>query len=552
MFAAVRQHGCFGQRACLLHHIELHGFTRVCAGQADSGHLEHVGVHHDHFFDLVGVDVEARHQNQVLEPVDDADETLVVHQGDVAGAQEPVGGHHCSGFFRALPIAQHDLRAAHAQLAGHAQGQLHILVVADRHLGGWHGQADAAVECGQVQRVDGHGGRALGEPIAFDQRCPGHGLPALGHRPLHGAATADGKTQLAEVDLGKVGVVEQAVEERIDGRQPRKAVLGQHLHKGRNVAWVGHQHVAATQADEAQAGAQCEDVIQRNGRDADEPFGLVQEGLAPDRALLHIGQDVSVREHGTFGHAGGAPGVLQEGDVVRRNAAGLENLLGALGQHRSERDTVWQLVGLDQLLDPANHEVADGTLGPGHQVGQARDHHVLDRRVGDHLGQGVGKKLHHHHGHRARVAQLVLKLARRVHGVDVDHHIARTQQTEQAHRVLQQVGHHQRHASALRQFQDLLEVGCDLPTQGVELAVADGPACGAADERGPVGKPGRGVVEVLRDGAQALDVDVRRNAERVTLKPDAFHASGWGGVGARGVGKGCWSIQAGTVQQTRQ
>ena len=49
----------------------------------------------------------------------------------------------------------------------------------------------------------------------------------------------------------------------------------------------------------------------------------------------------------------------------------------------------------------------------------------------------------------ARVVQLVLELARRVERIDVDHRAAGAQDAEQAHRVLQDVGHHQRDARAL-------------------------------------------------------------------------------------------------------
>ena len=42
---------------------------------------------HHHVLDLVGIDIEARDDDQVLLAVDDADETVLVDHGDVTGSQ---------------------------------------------------------------------------------------------------------------------------------------------------------------------------------------------------------------------------------------------------------------------------------------------------------------------------------------------------------------------------------------------------------------------------------------------------------------------------------
>ena len=73
---------------------------------------------------------------------------------------------------------------------------------------------------------------------------------------------------------------------------------------------------------------------------------------------------------------------------------------------------------------------------------------------------------------RAGVGELVLELARRVQRIDVDHRAAGAQRAEQAHRILQDVGHHQRDARALRAAVRL-QIGAERGGQRVELAERD-------------------------------------------------------------------------------
>jgi len=62
-------------------------------------------VQRNHVFDLVRIDVEARHQDHVLLAVDDADEAFVIHDADVSGAEESVGRHHLGGLVRLVRTA---------------------------------------------------------------------------------------------------------------------------------------------------------------------------------------------------------------------------------------------------------------------------------------------------------------------------------------------------------------------------------------------------------------------------------------------------------------
>ena len=74
---------------------------------------------------------------------------------------------------------------------------------------------------------------------------------------------------------------------------------------------------------------------------------------------------------------------------------------------------------------------------------------MLHRGVLEDLLQRGREVLHDHDGFGAGVLELMLQLAWRVERIHVDHDHARAQDAENGDRVLQQVGHHHRHAVAL-------------------------------------------------------------------------------------------------------
>ena len=123
---------------------------------------------------------------------------------------------------------------------------------------------------------------------------------------------------------------------------------------------------------------------------------------------------------------------------------------------------------------------------------------------------------------RAGVGELVLELARRVQRIDVDHRAAGAQRAEQAHRILEDVGHHQRDARALRAVVRL-QVRAERGRQRVELAEGD---------RLPHARVGRAIGEAadalgehLADRRVIVDVDFGGHALRIVLEPDLVHES---------------------------
>ena len=127
--------------------------------------------------------------------------------------------------------------------------------IANRHLGRWQRQADAAIKLANVKRIDRHRGRALGEAITFDQGRFGQDLPALGHRALYGSTAPHRQAQTAEIDFADIRMVQQAIKKRIDRRQRHDAVAHQQFHKSIDIARVRHQHIRSAQPSKRQAGA---------------------------------------------------------------------------------------------------------------------------------------------------------------------------------------------------------------------------------------------------------------------------------------------------------
>ena len=242
-----------------------------------------------------------------------------------------------------------------------------------------------------VGAVAGQRRRRLRQAVALDDRHARELEEALRHRPLHRHAAAVGSLQAREVELGELRVVQQPVVERVDGGQHVELVLAEFLDEARDVARVGDQqaHGADAHAEQAARG-QREDVVERQRRDdrhALHLLALLERGLQPGFVLQHVGDDVAVQQRGALRHAGGAAGVLQEGDVVALDV-GLGQLQAPAGRDRVvELGGARQREGRHHLLHLAHHHVDDRALGEAEQIAHARQHDVLHGRLGQHLLQ---------------------------------------------------------------------------------------------------------------------------------------------------------------------
>src|SRR3546814_10571533 len=103
-------------------------------------------------------------------------------------------------------------------------------------------------------------------------------------------------------------------------------------------------------------------------RSDDDLFAFADQLADPRRRLLHVRHQVAVGEHRALGHAGGAAGVLQEGDVVVADRDFGQLLALSEGKGVVEPDRVGDVVVRHHLLHVLEHEVDDRTLGEAEHV----------------------------------------------------------------------------------------------------------------------------------------------------------------------------------------
>src|SRR5690606_15174711 len=96
---------------------------------ADHAHLGDSRVHREHLFDLGRVHVEARHDDQVLGPVDEVQVPVGVDGRDVTGAQ-PAVDEHLVGGIAVTPVPLEHVGTGDPNLTGVTRGYV-VAVVAD-------------------------------------------------------------------------------------------------------------------------------------------------------------------------------------------------------------------------------------------------------------------------------------------------------------------------------------------------------------------------------------------------------------------------------------
>ena len=252
--------------------------------------------------------------------------------------KKPSFGHHLGGLVGTPPIAGHHLRPARADFAAHARRQVLARVVADGDVGRGQRQADGAGPFGDIAAIAGEHRRGLRQTVAFDDRTAGGFEPGIGDGFLHRHAAADGVFEHAPIDLAEVGMVQQRVEQGVHRRKGVHFVSDEHFDKRRDIARIGYQQATGAGAHaEQEARGQREDVIERQrGEDRRllDRRRRRQQRRVPGFHLQDIGDQITVQQHRALGDAGGAAGILQEGDIVgpdggwreRQRAALLERL----------------------------------------------------------------------------------------------------------------------------------------------------------------------------------------------------------------------------------
>ena len=115
----------------------------------------------------------------------------------------------------------------------------------------------------------------------------------------------------------------------------------------------------------------------------------------------------------------------------------------------------------------------------------------------------------------------MFQFPRGVQRVDVDNGEARAQRAEQSHRILQQIGQHDRDPVALGQAKIVLQVGGKIPAQLIQFTVADRYRhVGIGRE---VAELAATLFESVLQRRVLVNVDLSRNAFRILLEPDLIH-----------------------------
>ena len=366
-------------------------------------------------------------------------------------------------------------------------------------------------------------GEVSDRPYPSGDAAAGQLLPLLGHRALHGHAAAVGNLQLGEIDLAEIGMVQQPVVERVDRREAVDLVFHQFLDEAGHVARIGDQKIDAAGAHRQQeARRQREDVIERqraNDEDLVDMRRQRQRRLQPGIVLQHVGEYVAVKQRCALGDAGGAAGILQEGDVVGPDLRLAEFHAAAGRDGVVEQDRARNRKRRHHLLHAPHHQIDDHALEAEH-VPHAADDDMLDRGLRQHLLHGVREVFEHDNGFGAGILELVFQLARSVERVDVHHRIARAQHGRGGHRILQHVRHHQRDARALLETL-ALQIGGKRHRHLVEIAVGD--RLVHADERLAVRELGEAFFQQFDQRRVLGDIDIGGHAGRILLEPDALH-----------------------------
>ena len=205
---------------------------------------------------------------------------------------------------------------ADADLADLAERAVATLVVADADLGARQGLADRAGRVVAAGRVAGDRAAGFRQPVTLQQRAPGPLEPALCRGAMQGRAAFHAQAQAREIDLLDSRRAQQGIVERGHAAEHRGSLAHEVAHQRRQVARVGHQHQArADRPAEQAADRERGDVVDRQG-DQEHLLPGPQLAAIPGLQRQHLGGRGALGQHGALGDAGGAAGVLEEGDVV--------------------------------------------------------------------------------------------------------------------------------------------------------------------------------------------------------------------------------------------
>ena len=137
-----------------------------------------------HLLDLGGIHVEARHDDQVLQAIDDVEVSVIVANSEVSGLEPPVRRQYRSRCHRVVQVARKDVLAANPDLSLIAVLDFVSRLIHESQFDTVNGATDGTDAHLETHRVRHHG-RGLGEPVTladFDTKLVAHHRDrVLGH-----------------------------------------------------------------------------------------------------------------------------------------------------------------------------------------------------------------------------------------------------------------------------------------------------------------------------------------------------------------------------------
>ena len=383
-----------------------HLFAQAFVGHGVDRRLLHVGVHQQRGLDLSAADVLAAADDQVLDAVDDGEETLFVDRGHVAGA-EPVADKGLGVGLGSVPVALEHRGATHQQFA--ALASRHRLASIVDHLDlQYLGAAARAGRAGQVILAAHAGADGVGlghAPADVGQRVAEAGLDLAHLLGCARRAAAAHHQQAAQVVLSGLGHAHQVAGHRRRCHQRGQLQLVDQRGAGLGIPAVHRRHAALGAVTRQIGRVQPRNMEQRHRQQRARLLGRRLRLDAGDQRA-HRGvqlprhqrrDDVAVARRHALGVAGGARGVEHRGQVVGRDGR---------GGHGHVADRVGQVLqqarALGQLLGPHRQHLQarrGGALGPAVQpfgIGQQDLGATVGQRVGHFLGRPVRVHRHRH------------------------------------------------------------------------------------------------------------------------------------------------------------
>ena len=476
----------------------------VGVGDADDCGFLDVGVFVDRVLDGAGIDVEAAADEHVLLAVDEDEAAVGLHAADVAG-EEPAVDKGGAGLVGAIAVAAKDVGAADAEFAGLAGREAAGWVVEgdDVELDPGKGDADFAGGGDAAGEEVGAGGGGFGHAPAAAEAEAGEGVEALADLVREGGAAGAGDAEAGEVAAFDAGVGGEGDPHGGDAVEMGAAAVLDGVEDGVELeARVEDEFDAVGDGAEEDGG---EGVDVEQGEDAEDAVGGAEgaaEAVVPGVVDGDGGGEVGVGEFGGAGLAGGAAGILEEGDVV-----GVERGPGDGGAVEGGED--WGALG---------DRKGGGVGAPFGVVGDD------EARGGD--GEGLGEdggEVGGDEGLGAAIGELAGDGAGGVEGGEVDDAGAEAEGGEEGDRVGGGVGQQEGDGVAGAEAEGVETAG---EAVGAGGEVGEGERRGAEGDGGAGGVGGGGAGEEAGEGFGG-ELDVPGDARGVARLPGegAGHAA---------------------------